>query len=288
MRAGFRGMENSLTTGAEQVERLAGYTYPVFRMNGLRPEVSHRQFWPEGEEIAEGMRKAAAGVSAGNKELEDMAADLPKFRASLAESSKMVEKLQEALGLALEQQDKVEPLLKDVPAHAARLVEELPKLGGDLSRILRDTGRLKEVAAALRQAQKGIEAAVARWPELRLTLTRLAALLTATRDQLSQALLHRQEYEKAMQQTINLADDFASLLPLLSDQLDCRLDEEDQALEEMGQALGEVSEALPAYAQTTATLLHTGHLLAWLVAAIIGLHGCYLIAGSRLGRRYSP
>ena len=44
----------------------------------------------------------------------------------------------------------------------------------------------------------------------------------------------------------------------------------------------------PSYARTTTSLLQTARMLAWLVAGIIGLHGCYLLTGVRLGRRYSP
>src|SRR5262249_31944540 len=142
------------------------------------------QFWPEGDTIAEGLRKAAVGMKAARKEMDSMVDDLPPLRGSLAESRKILDKTREALGKALEQQDKVERLLKDAPSHAARLAEELPRLGRDLARILRDTGRMKEVAQSLRQAQKGIELAVSQWPELRVTLQQSATLLRTTRNQL--------------------------------------------------------------------------------------------------------
>src|SRR5260370_27676055 len=100
------------------------------------------------------MRKAAAGATAAGKQMDGMAADLPEIRAALTESSAMVDKVREALGLALQNHGKVEPLLKEIPSHAARLADALPKLGGDLARILRDTQRLKEVAGALRQTQQ--------------------------------------------------------------------------------------------------------------------------------------
>src|SRR5205823_11431608 len=115
MRDGFRGLEASLNSGADQVNRLADYTYPVLTFNGVRPELHHRQFWPEGQRIALGMQQAATGVRAAGKELEDLASDLPALRTSLKESVSVVGKTREALALALKQQDKVEPLLKDVP-----------------------------------------------------------------------------------------------------------------------------------------------------------------------------
>jgi uncharacterized phage infection (PIP) family protein YhgE len=287
MREGFLGLETSLVTGSEQVERLSGYTFPVVSFSGLRPEIHHRQFWPDGDKIAEGMRKAAAGAIAAGKQLDDMAEELPHIRASLGESSKVIGQVRKTLATALTHQEKVEPLLKEIPAHASRLAEELPKLGGDLSRMLRDTQRLKDVASALRQAQTGIDKAVGRWPEVRTTIARLATALRAARNQLNQATEHRQEYEAAMGQTVQLADTFAAMLPLITDQLDGRLDEEEQTLSDLGSGLDEAREAIPTYARTTSRLLQTARILAWLVAGIIGLHGCYLLAGVRLGRRYT-
>jgi uncharacterized phage infection (PIP) family protein YhgE len=287
MREGFHGLESSLTTGSEQVERLADYSYPVVRFNGFRPEISQRPFWPEGNKIADGMRKAAAGATAAGKEMDELSADLPRIRASLTESCTLIEKVRQGLGTALEHRDSVEPILKELPTHAARLADDLPRIGSDLARMLRDTRKLKDVASSMRQAQKGIDTAVARWPEMRTTLARLAVVLSATREQLNHAVHHRKEYEAAMHESVQIADTFAALLPLVTDQLDGRLEEEDQTLSELGESLDEVSSALPAYERATKRLLHTGRLLAWLVSAIVGLHGCYLVLSVRIGRRYS-
>ncbi len=287
MRDGFRGMEESLRTGAGQVERLAGYTYPVVTFNGIKPEVEQRPFWPEGGKIAAGMRQAAAGTVAAGKQVDGLTEDLPKLRASLEESRQVVTQTRRALAAALEQQEKVGPLLQDVPQRAAQLAEDLPKASEDLCRILRDTERLKMVAQALRQARAGIDGAASRWPELQTTLAHSAKLLRATRDQLDVAIEHRPEYEASLRQSIALAESFALMLPLLTDQLDARLDEEERALHGLGQSLEEVQTVLPAYHRTTAHLVQSGRILAWLVAAIAGLHGCYLMLSVQLGRRYS-
>ena len=90
-----------------------------------------------------------------------------------------------------------------------------------------------------------------------------------------------------MNQTVEVAETFAAMLPLITDQLDYRLDEEERTLTDLGQSLEEVGEVLPAYANTTSRLLWTGRMLVWLVASIVGLHGCYLALSSRLGRRFS-
>jgi methyl-accepting chemotaxis protein len=287
MREGFRGLDSSLTTGAEQVERLSRYSYPHVTMNGLKPYVEQRKFWPEGDKIADGLRKAADGVREAGKELDDLAEDLPQFQSSLDESRKIADRTREALGTALKQQDKLEALFKDVPERSARLAEQLPKMSRELSKVLRETQRLKEVAALLRQAQKGVDTAVERWPELRKTLSRSADLLRETQRQLRHALENRQEYESAMKQTVVLADAYSSLLPLFTQRLEAQLQEQEAALDDLGQSIHEVDTALPPVMESTVNLMWTARLLVWLVAAIVGLHGIYLTLSVRLGQAYS-
>src|SRR5262249_17416764 len=111
-RDGFKGLQDALTTGAAQVEPPAGHTHPGVALNGLRPSVEQRPFWPEGEAIAQGMRKAAKGSAAAAEEMKSLTEDLPGLQASLDESRKVADKTREALGTALKQQEKLEPLLK--------------------------------------------------------------------------------------------------------------------------------------------------------------------------------
>ncbi len=287
MRDGFKGLETSLVTGAEQVDRLADYHYPVVTMHGLKPEVEQRKFWPEGEKIAGGMRKAADGAKAADAEMGALEADLPRLRAALDESRKMTDRTRESLALALKQQDKIEVLLKNVPEHSARLADELPKLTGDLTRILRETERLKEVAATLRQAEKGVAAAVAKWPGLKTNLSKAAVLLRSTQVQIRQALERRQDYEAALKQSIVLADSFATLLPIYLESLDRQLEQQEEGLGDLSHGLDEVTVAMPEYARATNRLVETARLLVWLVAGIVLLHGAYLLVSVRLGKGYA-
>jgi hypothetical protein len=276
MKEGFQGLESSLTTGAEQVEELSSYSYPVVTFNGLRPDIEQRKFWPKGDDIAQGMRKAAVGVKGASKELDRLAAELPKLRETLDESRKVAEQTRAAMAAALKQRDQVEPLLKQVPEQAAVLAEQLPRLGADLANVLRETKQLKEVAASLRQAEAGVNNAMDRWPQLRAMLTRSARLLKATQTQLDQALGNRQEYESAMRQTILLAKTFAVLLPEFTSQIDRQLAEHEHALRDLSASINEVGAAVPVYEQTAIQLVQTGRILLWLLAPIFALHGFYL------------
>ncbi|MHB1426740.1 MAG: hypothetical protein ACYC3I_26590 [Gemmataceae bacterium] len=287
MREGFKGLEQSLITGAEQVQRLSGYMYPVVTFNAWRPSVEQRAFWPEGDRIADGMRKASRGAAAANEEMKLLANDLPKLRQALEESRKAAGATREALAIALKQQDKIEALLKSVPDYAAQLTEQLPLLADSLSKILRDTSRLREIGKLLRQTQKSIDNAIARWPELRKNLGRSSVLLRTTQTQLNHVLTHRDEYEASLQHTLMLSRTISAALPLLTEQLESELDDQERALTNLDDSINDVREALPGFAHGASNILRTTRLLLLLLAVIFGLHGGYLIAETRMRRGIS-
>ena len=284
LKDGFKGMEDALSTGAEDVDRLSGYSYPSIRMSGLRPSVEDKPFWPDGKKIAEGMRRAAHGAAEASREIDGLGDDLPKLRDSLNESRKVAEATRDALGNVLDQQDKVESLLKDIPTHAARLADELPRLGSDLSKVLRETKHLKEVAGLLREAQQGVETAQARWPELRKTLGQSATLLRAAQAQMKTALEHRDDYDKAMKQTLVLSRTLSAALPLLTEQMEDQLQEQEDSLKNLGDSIDQTGAVLPEWDRTASRVLFTTRLLLCLMGAIFGLHGVYQMAGT-WGRR---
>ncbi len=281
VREGLKGLEEALNSGAGEVERVSSYTYPVVTLNGLRPIVDQKPFWPEGTNIGAGLRKAAKGVEAAVKDWDALNEAMPKLNETLEESRKAALATREALGTALKQQEKVEPLLKDVPEHAARLAEELPRLGEELAKVLRDTARLQEVAGVLRQAQKAIDSAVAQWPQLRQGLNKSATVLRGAQKQLQYALDHRAEYEASLEQTLLLSRTFASALPLLTEQLEAELQAQEDSLTHLGAGIDEVSAVLPACSDTAAHILKTTRLLLALVSLIFGIHGLYLILDVR-------
>jgi uncharacterized phage infection (PIP) family protein YhgE len=287
MREGFKGLETSLKTGAGQVDKLAGYTYPVVRFEGLRPVVEQKDFWPEGKTIAEGMRKAAKGVTVAGEELDNLGKEMPEFQESLAESRKVVQATREALARALSQREEVEALLKEVPQQLARLARELPDLSANLAQMLRDTGRLKEVAQALRETQKGVDQAVARWPQLRKDLSQASTLLRTTQQQLDQALEQRDAYTSSFQKMVDLLRAFVDALPFLTEALDQELHHQEVSLAQLEGSLGEINSALPVWGNNAAHLLQTTRLLLVLVSLVFAVHGGYLLVGWRLGPSFS-
>jgi ABC-type transporter Mla subunit MlaD len=188
IRKGIQGLETALNTGGQQVEGLAAYYYPVVYFEGWRPRVREQLFWPSGGKIASGMYHAAAGVKAADKELETLGTQLPKVRAGLEGSKQILERSRDTLATVLKHRHLIEPLVKSLPEAAARLAEDLPKLTKQLSDTLRDTRRLKEVAAGLRASQGQLERSVAAWPEVRRALVKTAEALRTNRDQLDKII----------------------------------------------------------------------------------------------------
>ncbi len=279
LRRATDGAEGVAAEAARLAERAAGYSYPVVTFDGLKPRIANRPFWPGGAEVGADMRKVAGGVGAMGREVEALSGELPKVQAAVAEGRKSVGTTRKALALVLGRQEEAERLLAEMPEQAARLAEELPRMTGDLAGALRGAEKFREVAAALRRSRAGLDAASASWPRVRAGIADAAGLLRASRDQMDQALRHRGEYEAAREQVEGLAGEFAGLLPAAAEGLDARLDREERTLAEMAEGLGQASQALPAYASAMERCSTLGRFLAWLVAAVAGLHGVSLLLG---------
>jgi chromosome segregation ATPase len=285
LRQAIGGAEGVVDEAARLADRAAGYTYPVVTLDGLKPRVASRPFWPRGSEVAADMRKVAGGVIAMEKEIGALAEELPKIQAAVAEGRKSIGVTRATLAGALGRQAEAERLLAEIPEQSARLAEDLPRLAADLTRALRGADRLKEVAIALRRSRAGLDATRSSLPAVQRGIAGSAALLRAARDQMDQTLGHRREYEAARDQVEGLAADLLGLLPALSEGLEARLQREDQTLAEMAGGLEQAGRVLPVYAVALGRCSTIGRLLAWLVATIAGVHGCVLLLSGFPWRR---
>jgi uncharacterized phage infection (PIP) family protein YhgE len=258
-----------------RAERVTDHTGGQVRI--LRRQVQELRR-PELQQLAERMRQQTAAVTST---MRNERIDFDSVRA-----------MREALGKTASGLDELARTLspdsvRQLGTSLEEAADSLDEKGAVAAEAGRDTEKLREIAGALRQVRKGIDTTAARWPELRQGLERSAGLLRTARDQLDRAVKNRANYNAALQQTVRLAETVSTMLPLLTDQLDRRLDEEESALDDLGQSLEEVQASIPAYARTAQNLLRTGRLLAWLVAAAVALHGSYLMLSVRLGRPHS-
>lgn len=277
MRDGLKGMESSLDAAAGQVAKFSGYTIPRVAVKGLRIQVESEHLWPEGKEVADGMRKAAKGCKAAGAEMDGVKKELPKLRTALEDSAKLVRTAREALARGLADEEKLGPVMRRLPLALAQLAEALPDVTAELSRALRETRRLKEIATALRQAQKALDAAAARWPGLSENLARAAKALRGTQAQLDAALNGRDDVEVGLRQTVALTARFADALPRVVEDLDEGLARQEQSLGELGGNLDHIGELVPRAGHKVGRLVSTVRLLLWLVGGLVCLH-----AGHRL------
>jgi methyl-accepting chemotaxis protein len=277
VKEGFAGMETALDTTAGEVDKLAGYKYPHVKVQGLKVEVVEKPFWTNGEQVAQGLRKATDGVRAAGKEMEAVSKEMPTIRAALEESRKVVNRTRKSLDQALSQQDKLEPLLRDIPGRTAKLAEDLPTLTRDFAKALRETQHVREIADGLKETQKAMKAATAKWPEFRSSIKQTANLLSTSAAQLDLVVNHRDEYESSVQQSTELVETFAELAPLLADQLMSQLGEQEASLWELESSLDNVGNMVPTFKRSAIDVLTVSRLLIWLAIAALGLHGTLLL-----------
>ncbi len=280
MKEGFAGMETSLSSTADQVDKVSGLSYPIVTFNGLKPNIETKPFWPDGDKVAAGLRKATKGVKAANEELVILDKGLPELRKGLSESRKSVAQTRESLAVALKSQAETEKLLKSVPEQTATLAESLPKLGRTLVQVLRETKKLRELATGLRTVQTTLDDSLKAWPKVAGGLKNSAKVLDDARRQLDVAAVHRADYERAMASSSQLARAFADLLPVFTDQLESRIGQQEAALEQMETGLNEVNASLPVMEEKTSSLVRTVRWLLYLVAGLVVLHAAYAMSNA--------
>jgi DNA repair ATPase RecN len=181
------------------------------------------------------------------------------------------------LGQTLNQRDKIDGVLRDVPLRTARLAESLPKLTGDLTKLLRETKHLKSVAEALAQIRESLDAAADKWPGVKLALEHTAKILKASADRLDHIVKNRAEYEASVKQSTELAETFSRAVPLITDQVSIQLAEQEKSLRDLELSLDEAGETIPAFRQSSLDVLRAGRLLLAIVTIAIALHGLFLL-----------
>ncbi len=276
VREGFSGLESAFNKGAERMSGLASASYPVISLRGVTPSVEYHKFWPEGAAIADGLRKASKGSAAARKGLDAFSAELPRLRDGVAECRKIADRTHAALGSLLQRQDKIETLLKNAPAQASRLADDVPRLGEELSRMLHETARLRDLTKIMRTGQQGLERTAKSWPELRKSLGSSAALLRGTQKQLRGVLDNRQAYEASLQHSRTMIEGLSAALPMYTDQWGEDVVKQERSLTNLGTSIDDVTAVMPEIKAVGSRLLVMTRLLLSLVGAIFLLHGGYL------------
>lgn len=270
---GLSGMEASLDRTAEQVDKLGSFSYPVVTFRGLKPEVQQKPFWAAGGEIAENLRRSSRGVLAANTELSKLEQTLPKLRDSAEAARGVLAKTREAMGRALEDQGKLEALLRDLPERAAALSERLPAVAGDMAKLLRQASALGPIAATLRKSAASVEKMAGNWPEVRERVRQSGRVLRVSQEQLAKLVARRPELEKALGGLTDVASKLAELMPAAHRQFDTRLAHQAETLGRLRESFAGAGESLPALAERAADVATAARWALALLAATLVLRG---------------
>jgi len=270
-------LRQQLAGAAREVDAIAHQTYPVLSFSDFVPVVQHRPLWPEGTTLATGLVQAADLIGQFQRYLGWLAERSEAYQAFLKEARTAVQQSKRFLETAMIQHAEMGPLFRELPAHAARFAEELPRIGKNLVRVLRDTARLKDVAVVLRQAKMGLDQMVESWPDLTKRLAQSVVVLRAVRKQLQYTLDHRGEYETALQEGSMLLKTLATSLPVFTRQVEHDLEEQVQSLSGLDRSISDVTATLPGMARSSSRVLRLVRLLVALLAGIFALHACYLL-----------
>ncbi len=274
-------LQQRLLGAAREVERLAGQTYPVVSFQGLVPTVVYRPLWPEGKTLAEGLFQAGDMIKSVQQSLGWLAERTESYQVFLTELRSGVRQASRLLQETLHRQEEMSPLFRDLPEHAARFAEDLPRIGRELVRVLRDAGRLKEVAEVLRQTKAGIDHALEGWPDIQKRLRQQAQVLRACRERVNRALENKPEYDSALKQASLLLETTATSLPVFTEQVEHDLAEQVESLSGLEKSITEVTATLPDTAHAANRLIQLTRLLLALLSGIFALHAGFLLYESR-------
>jgi len=279
VREGLGGIETTLRSTAASADRISGFRYPHMQVKGLRPEIEMKPFWAEGDEIAEGLRKAATGSAAATERMVALEKSLPTLLGSLDASRVSIRRTRDALGKTLANRKEIEAAMVSAPKQAAQFAEALPKAGKELVALMRETGRLREVAKTLRAFGSQLDATADRWPEVRRMMEATSGVLAKTRERFDGVLARQKEYQNALLGSVTLAKTFADQLPEFVDRVELGLTQQEASLERMQSAIADVGDELPQARQTALELLMGVRVLAWLIVGLTLLHALHSLRG---------
>jgi uncharacterized phage infection (PIP) family protein YhgE len=170
IRDGLGGLDRALTTAATDIEDLASVTYPRFYWNGKWPAYEWVAVFPNGYQIAEGLRQAAEGIRSANKELETLGKELPRIRRAVESSRKVLEKVRDASGTVYEKRHEIARSRERLADLIEFLAQGMAETTTSLAEAMRELERMEAVAQDLRNAQAALLDDAQRFEDVRTRL----------------------------------------------------------------------------------------------------------------------
>ena len=257
-RSGLVGSERSLDKLVGQAETISEAVYPTLSANGTS---EMRSVWPDGKRAVAALREARDRVQKCNRELDDVARGLVPVRTRFEKGNR---------GASFA------PACDD----AMWIVERLRKVCAAIADAVKSMGRIRGYAREIRKTQEGIEQAMRNWPELVETMHRSASIFASSRKRLEMLLAQREHYEQALKSSLQLVRTTEDLLRTGTTKLDVRLGEQEYSLGQVEHGINEANESLPAVARSAGDLVQAIRWAMWIVAALVGLHGLFVVVGA--------
>jgi DNA repair exonuclease SbcCD ATPase subunit len=276
LRRSLRRFDDPLDEVINRLDALASISYPVVTVKGIQPIIESKPLWPEGKEVVAMLRMVSLSSATLQGQLATLDSAAPRARSSIEEARRAVDLIRITLETAAAHQVRLQELLKTPPEKIVRAVEQASALAEETARTLRSTEQLRKVVLRLRELRQRLADAAERAPKLRDGLIGLAEVLRRRQADLQELIDNPGPYRTTLNQTLNLIDVVTAALPLFTDHLDTKLEEEDQSLEQLENSINEVTEVMPEVSRTASRLMQLTRWLLYLGAAIFGLHGVYL------------
>ncbi|MCP4095569.1 MAG: hypothetical protein GY748_04925 [Planctomycetaceae bacterium] len=216
---------------------------------------------------------AAKSLATIAEKTEQLGRQLPKIRAAVSDSKKTVDAAKMMLDNALKQRETIAPILSELPEQFVFLSEEFPKLALNFTSLMRETSKINQAAAILRETSMRTRKAAEELPKIRSAISRGARLLSNSQQQLNHVINNREKYDAALGQTVVTLEGLSVAIPATKSQIDQRLQEQKLILDSFVVTAKTTSNMIASYQASLMNRLNLIRMLLY-TAIVITLGSC--------------
>jgi len=254
---------NAIAKSLEEVSRQVDY-YATYKVLG---------FGVVSDDTKTASRNAAKSLRVIAEKTKQLGKQLPQIKAAVSDSKKTIDAAKLMLDNTLEQRDAIEPILSDLPMQFAFLSQEFPKLMLNFTSLLRETSKINQAAAVLRETAKRTRKAGEELPKIQSAISRGARLLTNSQKQLNHVINNREKYDAALGQTVVTLEGLSVAIPATKSQIDQRLQEQEIILDSFAVTAKQTNSMIAAYQASLSNRLNLIRMLLY-TAIVITLGSC--------------
>ena len=259
------------------LETISGSSYPLVNAvaDGAHTLANDTRLpgFPNKSYLPQGVTKNALLVSTQGKALAKelhyfKTKKFPDIRTNLRETRKGMALAEASLKNGLEHRVDIEQFLAHVCQQLEYLSKEYPRLALQFATVVRDTSKVKAIAATLRASGKRIRTASTELPKIQASISRGTKLLANSQQQLQHVIENRDKYDVALKQTVVTLEGLSVAIPATKSQIDQRLQEQKRILDGFEVTARQTDKMISAY---HSSLQYTFKLLRLLLFAAIAI-----------------